>query len=200
MAVMLAMVPSAFPMALSGSGSGGVRAAAAAVDMCQSGRKFDSLKLLNAEQAQGLLMLVLALLGLPPVTEAMAAMVVMMIANLVLLLFRGGCYLLRALSPATEAPIGALVGEAGVCLLDVVELMGEVGGDIVLESTEPDDEVMRTPLLNLSQSHRRSGVANSCANKTGFTKMLPDLRLQVLNLLSSRRHCFNRRTPLMMED
>nr|BDU14763.1 hypothetical protein g813 [Fusarium commune] len=179
MAVMLAMVPSAFPMALSGSGSGGVRAAAAAVDMCQSGRKFDSLKLLcGSDGGDG------GNDDSKPCSPSLS----------------GGCYLLRALSPATEAPIGALVGEAGVCLLDVVELMGEVGGDIVLESTEPDDEVMRTPLLNLSQSHRRSGVANSCANKTGFTKMLPDLRLQVLNLLSSRRHCFNRRTPLMMED
>ncbi|KAI7762546.1 hypothetical protein LZL87_008892 [Fusarium oxysporum] len=196
MAVMLAMVPSAFPMALSGSGSGGVRAAAAAVDMCQPGRKFDSLKLLCtgvADAGSGAIRIASCDRGdggdggnddSKPCSPSLS----------------GGCYLLRALSPVTEAPIGALVGEAGVCLLDVVELMGEVGGDIVLESTEPDDEVMRTPLLNLSQSHRRSGVANSCANKTGFTKMLPDLRLQVLNLLSSRRHCFNRRTPLMMED
>ncbi|TXC02176.1 hypothetical protein FocTR4_00014892 [Fusarium oxysporum f. sp. cubense] len=139
MAVMLAMVPSAFPMALGGSSSSGGGGVRAAVDMCQSGREFDRLKLLcgiafcdggdGGDGGNG---------DSKPCSPSLS----------------GG--LLS--TPSSFACHGSskrrLGGEVGVCLLVLVELMGEVG---VLESTEPDNEVMRAPLLKLSQSHRRSG-------------------------------------------
>lgn len=58
--------------------------------------------------------------------------------------------LLRAPSHATEAPGLPLSGDPWVYLLEVAELIGEVGGDDATESAEPDDGIAAELLLILS--------------------------------------------------